>query len=200
MDNDPELLSFHRQHVDKNYKTKKYEVISFWMDGEKRTSSYEAYSSTRGTNPLYTLEVELKKLALPSAVYYALMTLGTSVVVSLSDGGTITVSDFYALILAAGSVAVLTVYWDAVEPVYPQIVKSFKLSFADLITIVETAFLITREDVREEKAIARVEVYVKKLQYKVSFYKAKVKYGSGALVNKTAGEISIRKAVQRVMS
>ena len=39
-----------------------------------------------------------------------------------------------------------------------------------------------------------------KIQYKVSIFRARVNYGSGAIVEKSKGEMTVRQAVQRVMS
>ncbi len=77
---DQELLEFHKEYVDSNYKIPNQENL-------KSYTATSAYSMSRvATDPMTILSAKLAVLGLPSAVVYSLKAMGAGMVAAIVDG------------------------------------------------------------------------------------------------------------------
>lgn len=122
---DPELVTYYKQHVDPEF-----------------TPIHRSAFLTRAassSDPLKQLELNLKALALPTAVVISLVAVGSGFIAAVADGPLV-FGDAYLAATVAGASVIMGLNWAVVSPKFPDIVSAFKQCFSDSVSVITEVF------------------------------------------------------------
>ena len=128
---DPELLAFHKNHVDPNCDIEVPPIV--------------VHRAVAAADPMQILSAELNRLALPTAVMYSLMAMGAGMVAATADGPLL-FGDILLAAATASAVIVLAAHWNKVSPRWNSIVYAFRKAFAASASNLISAFQTLQGD------------------------------------------------------
>lgn len=118
-----ELLSYHKDKVDKNYKSTAKTLRS--------ASIASASASSEANIALSALERKLISIGLSKASRYAFMAVGASIVAACADGP-FPAGDAIGAIIDAVAIPVIIANWGEIGPKWDSIISAFKDAFSSM--------------------------------------------------------------------